>query len=77
LGQLEKILALRAGGDPELAGRALGMVQTTWCGFRPFLEAYAAQAAGAAPDKNAAAEAARCFRELFQAIRGRREPGAH
>jgi hypothetical protein len=76
LGELEKIRALRAGGDPALAGRALGMVQTTWCGFSPFLRAYEAQAAGEAPAKNPAAESARCFRELFQAIRGPREPQA-
>ena len=70
MGQLEKIRALRAGGDPALAGRALGMVQTTWCGFAPFARACEAAAAGKEPAKGAPGEAARCFRDLFRAIRG-------
>ena len=35
----------------------------------PFLKAYTAQAAGAAPEKNAPGESARCFRSLMKAIR--------
>ena len=45
------------------------MVQTTWCGFDRFLQAYQVQAAGAAPAKDAASEAAQCFRALARAMR--------
>lgn len=67
--QLGHIRAVRAGADKAVAARALGMVQTTWCGFAPFLRAYKAQAAGAAPTKDAASEAAQCFRALARALR--------
>jgi len=66
LGQLAFLRRLRTGSDPTVAGHALGMVQTTWCGSGRFLEAYGAadpQAAGAP------AEAVRCFRDLFKALR--------
>jgi len=67
--QLGHIRAVRSGADKAVAARALGMVQTTWCGFAPFLGAYEAQAAGAAPSKDAASEAAQCFRALARAMR--------
>jgi hypothetical protein len=74
LAELGVIRAIRGGADKALAARALGMVQTTWCGFGPFLEACKAQTAGtpaanAPPAKGAAAEAARCFRTLAAAMR--------
>ena len=69
LGQLALIRSLRRGPDKAVAGRALGMVQTTWCGLGPFLQAYKAQEGGAPPAKNSPSEAAYCFRTLFSAIR--------
>ena len=69
LRQLAHIRAIRRGRNQALAARGLGMVQTTWCGFAQFLKAYKAQAAGAAPEKNASGESARCFRSLMKAIR--------
>jgi len=69
LAQLADIRAIRGGPDRAAAARALGFVQTTWCGFGPFLKAYKAQAAGAAPEKNAASESAHCFRSLCKAAR--------
>jgi len=69
LGQLAHVRAVRAGDDKAVAAKALGMVQTTWCGFAPFLQAYRAQAGGAAPTPDSASEAARCFRALAGAMR--------
>ena len=68
LAQLAHIRAIRGAADKALAARALGMVQTTWCGFAPFLKAYKAQATGAAPAKDAPSESAHCFRTLFKAV---------
>jgi hypothetical protein len=69
LAQLADIRAIRGGPDRGAAANALGFVQTTWCGFAPFLKAYKAQAAGAAPEKNAPGESAHCFRTLCKAAR--------
>ncbi len=69
LAQLAFIRKLRAGDDKAVADRALGMVQTTWCGFAPFHAAYQAQAGGAAPIKDAPGESAACFRALMAAAR--------
>lgn len=69
LAQLAHLRAIRAGADRALAARAMGMVQTTWCGFGPFLRACTAQAAGAEPTQEAPSEAARCFRALSKAMR--------
>jgi len=69
LAQLQQIRALRAGPDPALGGHALGMVQTTWCGFSAFAKAYNAPQPGAAPEKNSASESANCFRRLFEQLR--------
>jgi hypothetical protein len=69
LGQLALIRSVRSRPDKAVAGRALGVVQTTWCGFSPFVRAYEAKEGAAPSGKNNAAEAARCFRTLFAAIR--------
>ena len=69
LGQLAQIRRIRGDTDKAVANRALGMVQTTWCGFGPFLQAYQAQTTRAAPAKNSPSESAQCFRELFKAMR--------
>ena len=69
LAQLKLIRAIRGGADKAAADRALGMVQTTWCGFAPFLQAYRALEGGAAPAKTAPSEAAQCFRALCKAMR--------
>ncbi|MCX8037666.1 MAG: family 20 glycosylhydrolase [Candidatus Sumerlaeia bacterium] len=70
LDQLALIRAIRSDADKAVAARALGMVQTTWCGFGTFVQAYnAAAAGGQSPAKGNAAEAAQCFRTLFAAIR--------
>lgn len=69
LGQLAHVRSLRTGPDRAVARRALGMVQTTWCGFSSFARAYEAQEGGAAAGRKNAVEAAQCFRTLFAAIR--------
>jgi hypothetical protein len=68
LDQLGQIRALRLAPAPAGTGQALGVVQTTWCGFAPFLRAWEAQAGGAAPTKNEAGESAQCCRTLFSAL---------
>jgi len=73
LGELTHIRAIRAGGDPASARRALGIVQTTWCGFAPFMRAYNSLASGATVEKNSASEAAQCFITLFKTVRGEEE----
>jgi hypothetical protein len=67
--ELGRIRSIRSNPDAALARRGLGVVQTTWGGFASFATAYAAQSAGAAPEKNSASESARCFQELFKAMR--------
>jgi len=69
LGQLAHIRSTRNGEDAALAARALGMVQTTWCGFTPFYQAYKTQGDGAPVAKGGAGESAQCFRALFAAMR--------
>jgi hypothetical protein len=69
LAQLEQVRALRMGSDADLAARALGMVQTTWCGPRQFITAYNALSTSALMERRNAAEAALCFQTLFKAIR--------
>jgi hypothetical protein len=70
LAQLAQVQALRAGTDAALARHALGMMQTTWCGFSPFARACEA---GAAPGKNSASESAQCFAALMKAMRAKPE----
>jgi hypothetical protein len=69
LAELAHLRAIRAGADPEVARRGLGVVQTTWCGFTRFAEAYKALDAATPPDANSATEAARCFKTFFDAVR--------
>jgi hypothetical protein len=69
LGQWEQIKALRESPDRPAADRALGLVQTTWCGFSPFLQACNSQPTNAVPARTAPAEAANCFQALFKAVR--------
>lgn len=71
LAELEGIRAIRSGADAGEARHALGVVQTTWCGFGAFVKAYGAAAADGPVEKNSASESARCFRSLFQAARGK------
>jgi hypothetical protein len=70
LAELAQIQAIREGADRAVARRAVGVVQTTWCGFSPFLKSYNAQTPGATPEKNSASESANCFVTLFKALRG-------
>jgi len=69
LTQLAHIRKTRGDKDKAIAGRALGMVQTTWCGFRRFIEAYRALEEGGKVERSGASESAACFRELFKATR--------
>jgi hypothetical protein len=69
LAQLKHIRDIRADKDREVAPRALGMVQTTWCGFRRFIEAYESLEKGEQAKDDNARQSAACFRELFRAIR--------
>jgi len=39
LGQLAQLQGIRSGTDAEVAHHALGMLQTTWCGFAAFAKA--------------------------------------
>jgi hypothetical protein len=71
LAGLERIRSIRAGTDAAEARRGLGMVQTTWCGFASFAKAYGSASPDGPAEKNSAAESARCFRALFQAVRGK------
>ena len=71
LGELTHIRTIRAGKDESQARRALGMVETTWCGFGPFLQAYRDQASGQQPSNNAASQSAACFVALSKAMQGR------
>jgi hypothetical protein len=68
LGQLALIRGLREEKDKALANRGLGMVQTTWCGFRSFIDAYDALGKEAPAGRSGALESARCFQELFEGI---------
>ncbi|MBI4584052.1 MAG: family 20 glycosylhydrolase [Planctomycetes bacterium] len=68
LAQLAHIKSIRGGADRIAADRALGVVQTTWCGFAPFLENYKKQRTGEAPVKGAPSECVQCFSALFKAL---------
>jgi hypothetical protein len=69
LDQLRHIREIRTGSDRVAAAHALGLVQTTWCGFTRFEAAYRALSGTAEPPKNSAAESAACFQKLFSAMR--------
>jgi hypothetical protein len=65
LRQLDQIRAARRDSSAVVAERFLGMIQTTWVGFAPFVKAFDS-------DKEAtpqAREAAACFRDLFNDLR--------
>jgi hypothetical protein len=69
LSELRQIKTIRSGSDAAAAKRALGVVQTTWCGFSAFVKACDAPSSGAAPSKGSAFESAACFSKLFAAMR--------
>jgi hypothetical protein len=66
LQQLEMIRELRQRDE-----RALGVMQTTWCGADAFVRAY-----NGGGGRESAVESAECFRALFAAIRGERPAAA-
>ncbi|MCK4283869.1 MAG: family 20 glycosylhydrolase [Candidatus Brocadiae bacterium] len=65
LRQLEMIRSLRKDND-----RALGMLQTTWCGFERFARAYYGELDADQKRSESAIGAANCFKTLFAALRG-------
>jgi hypothetical protein len=65
LRQLDLIRATRRDASPQVAQRMLGVVQTTWVGFGPFVRAYFGEKT-ADPQ---IIEALNCFRELFGELR--------
>ncbi len=66
LEQLQIVRRTRATAAPPVAARMLGMLQTTWVGFGPFVRAYFGEDKAPRPQ---VAEAVLCFRELFQELR--------
>jgi hypothetical protein len=65
LRQLDLIRLARVNSSPAVAGRLQGMLQTTWCGFGPFVRAYFGE-----DIKNVnAMEAATTYRELSRELR--------
>lgn len=66
LGQLELIRHVREHATELLAERMQGVLQTTWCGMARFIRAYHGETDNV---NEAAVESARCFKELFAAIR--------
>jgi hypothetical protein len=66
LEQLAQVRDGRAHSTPEVGGRMLGMLQTTWTGFGPFVQAYYKEGDSPRPE---ATEAVQCFRELFRELR--------
>jgi hypothetical protein len=69
LAQLEQVRGLRRSADSAVARRALGVMQTTWCGFTPFLTAYHAQNSSQPTQRNSASESVNCFVTLLRAAR--------
>jgi len=69
LTQLSHIQNIRNGHEAAIAGHALGMLQTTWCGFTAFATACEVQHEGAASRPDSASRAAQCFETLFKAMR--------
>jgi hypothetical protein len=68
LEQLHMASRARETAARSVADRILGMLQTTWVGFGPFVRAYFGEDKSPRPQ---VAEAVLCFRELFQEIRRR------
>ena len=67
--QLDHIRAIRDQQDKAVANRALGMVQTTWCGFGRFVAAYDSLGEAKKAGKSNAWGSARCFKKLYEQIR--------
>ncbi len=65
LGQLELVRHARKNASDAIAGRTLGVLQTTWCGMGPFVKAYF----GDGPADPRVMESVVCFRELFRELR--------
>jgi hypothetical protein len=65
LRQLDQIRSARMNTSPVVAGRMLGVLQTTWTGFGNFAKAYFSE--GVADPRGQ--EAVYCFRELFREMR--------
>jgi len=65
LRQLDQIRAVKLSASPNVAGRMLGMLQTTWCGFGRFAKGYFGQDT----TDTRVMEAVNCFRELFRELR--------
>ncbi len=65
LGQLELIRHARKNASEVVASRALGVLQTTWCGMGPFVRGYF----GEGPVEARVLEAVVCFKELFRELR--------
>lgn len=65
LTQLQIMEEGRAEANPDLSAKFMGMLHTTWCGFGPFARAYN----GDTTVSKDAQETAKCFKDLFQAIR--------
>lgn len=66
LNELDQIRNARAHASSAVGGRLLGMLQTTWTGFGPFVRAYFKE--GDAPGTDVV-ESVQCFRELFRELR--------
>lgn len=65
LRQLDLMRLARSAASAEVAPRYMGMLQTTWVGFAPFVNAYF----GEKQVRPEVAEAVLCFRELFRELR--------
>jgi hypothetical protein len=65
LQQLELVRMVRTQATEEIAGRMLGVLQTTWSGAGAFIRAYF----GEGPSNTRTQEAVMCFRELFREVR--------
>lgn len=66
LGQLQQMRDTRAHSAPLVRDRMLGMLQTTWVGFGPFVRAYFNEDT---TPRAQVVEAVLCFRELFRELR--------
>jgi len=65
LAQVEQIRALRAHANPEVAGRVLGLLHTTWGNAGDFVRCYF----GESPANPDVAESVKCFRAAFAKLR--------
>lgn len=65
LAQIAQIRDAKAHSTPEIGGRLLGVLQTTWVGFGPFAHAYFKEGD---PPRVDAIESLQCFREVFREL---------